>query len=77
MFPKNIDLTTNTQMLGSNRFSNHHLRTPNAKEIQEFPQESISTIQIQEPKTPFTNEKLSPLNKNERTKIITTFQMGG
>ena len=26
---------------------------------------------------PLTNEKLSPLNRNERTKILTTFQMGG
>ena len=38
---KNIDLTSNTQMLGSKRFSNHHLRTPDAKEIQKFPQEKF------------------------------------
>ena len=40
-FQKNIDLTTNTQMLGSERFFNRHLITPNAKEIQEFPQEKF------------------------------------
>ena len=38
---KNINLTTNTQMLENKRFFNHHLRTPDAKEIQEFPQEKF------------------------------------
>ena len=52
-------------MLGSKRLSNHHRRTPDVKETQEFPQNSFSIIKIQEPKTVY-NEKLSPLNMKER-----------
>ena len=57
---KNIDLTTNTQMIGSNRLSNHHRRTPDAKEAQEFPQKSFSIIKISRAKDPFTMRS-SPL----------------
>ena len=46
-------------MLASKIISNHHLRTPDAKEIQEFSQEKFYIIQIQEQKTPYKWEALS------------------
>ena len=68
---------TNSRMLGSKRFSNRHLRTPDLKEIQKYPHEKFFYYPDPRAKDPLTNEKLSPLNRNERTKILTTFQTGG
>ena len=56
---KYIDITQISRMLGSKRLSNHHLRTPDAKEIQKYPQESFSNNQIPEPKTLYKWEALS------------------
>ena len=47
------------RMLGSKRFSNHHRRTPDAKQIHKISTKKSSIIQIQELKTPYKWEALS------------------
>ena len=73
---KYIDLSTNTQMLGSKRFSNHHLRKPDAKEIQEISTRKVFLLSRSKSQRPFYNEKLSPLNRNERCQNHNHFSNG-
>ena len=63
-------------MLGRNRLSNHHRRTPDAKEIQEFPEKLFFYYPDSRAKGHLQmGSSLFEIGMRD-TKIITTFQMG-
>ena len=76
-FPKNIDLTKIPKCQEAIDFpitiEEHQMQRRSKK----FPQEQFFLLSKSKSQRPLTNEKFSPLNRNERTKIITTFQMSG